>query len=65
MQEIAMSLLDIANNSIKACAKLIKILIRDSQQDNLIHIEIEDDGCGMDEETLKKVVYPLYTTRKK
>lgn len=63
MQEIAMSLLDIANNSIKACAKLIKILIRDSQQDNLIHIEIEDDGYGMDEETLKKVVDPFYTTR--
>lgn len=63
MQEIAMSVLDIANNSIRAKASLIKILIRDSQVDNCIHVEIVDNGCGMDEESLKKVIDPFYTTR--
>lgn len=63
MQEIAMSLLDIANNSIRASASLIRIFIHDSQLKNFIHIEVIDNGCGMDEETVHKVVDPFYTTR--
>ena len=63
MQEIAMTILDIAQNSIRACAKLIQIVIRDSHKDNIIHIECLDDGCGMDDKTLQKVTDPFYTTR--
>lgn len=63
MQEIAMNILDIVYNSIRAKAKLIKILIFDSIKENVIDIEIDDDGCGMDEETVKKVINPFYTTR--
>ena len=38
MQEIAMSILDIAYNSIRANASLIKILIHDSNNLNIINI---------------------------
>ena len=37
MQEIAMSILDIAYNSIRANASLIKILIHDSNNLNIIN----------------------------
>ncbi len=63
MQEIAMNILDIVYNSIKAKAKLIKILIIDSILENVISVEIIDDGCGMDEATVEKVTSPFYTTR--
>lgn len=54
MQEIAMNILDIAYNSIKAKADLIKIIIYDSSKVNIIKIEIIDNGTGMDQETVKK-----------
>lgn len=63
MQEIAMNILDIAYNSIKAKADLIKIFIYDSSKVNIIKIEIIDNGTGMDQETVKKVINPFYTTR--
>lgn len=63
MQEIAMNILDIAYNSIKAKASLIQILIHDSSKLNLIKIQIIDNGSGMDQETIKKVIDPFYTTR--
>ena len=48
MQEIAMSILDIAYNSIRANASLIKILIHDSNNLNIINIQIIDNGKGME-----------------
>lgn len=63
MQEIAMYILDIAYNCIRAKAKHIQILIEDSIKKNEIDIQIIDDGCGMDENTLQKVIDPFYTTR--
>ena len=58
MQEIAMTILDIAQNSIRACAKLIQIVIRDSHKDNIIHIECLDDGCGMDDNVRSEFYRP-------
>lgn len=63
MQEIAMTILDIVQNAIRAKAHLIRIHIIDSLKENKIHIEISDNGCGMNQETLKKVVNPFFTTR--
>ena len=63
MQEIAMSILDIAYNSIRANASLIKILIHDSNNLNIINIQIIDNGKGMEQATIKKVIDPFYTTR--
>lgn len=63
MQEIAMNILDIAYNSIRAKATLIQILILDSIKQNIIEIKIIDDGCGMDQRNIARVCDPFYTTR--
>lgn len=63
MQNLSMHVLDIALNSVRANASQITIEIVDSEQNDLISIEISDNGCGMDEETLKKVLDPFYTSR--
>ena len=64
MEEIAMYILDIVNNSIRAGAKNIHVFITDSVKDNIIDIMMVDDGCGMNEETLNRVTDPFYTSRK-
>lgn len=63
MQEIAMNILDIAYNSIRAKATLIQILILDSIKQNIIEIKIIDNGCGMDQKNIARVCDPFYTTR--
>ncbi len=61
MKEISLNILDIAENSVKAGASLTQILI--DETDNQLTLSIIDDGCGMDEETVKSVTDPFYTTR--
>jgi anti-sigma regulatory factor (Ser/Thr protein kinase) len=63
MTELSLNVLDIAQNSIKAKASLITISIERDTACGLLTISVEDNGCGMDEETLRRVVDPFYTTR--
>ncbi len=62
MKEISLNILDIAENSVKAGASLTEIAITECE--NILTLEIKDNGCGMDSETLKSVTNPFYTTRK-
>ena len=63
MKELSLHILDIAQNSIKAGAKNIEIKINENSAENLLTIEINDNGCGMSKEFLKKVKDPFVTTR--
>lgn len=63
MLELSLNVLDIAQNSISAGAKLIEIEIDEDTAAGLLTIRISDDGCGMTPETLKSVADPFYTTR--
>ncbi len=61
MKELSLNVLDITKNSTKAGATLITIHITETE-DELV-ILIKDNGCGMDEETVREVTDPFYTTR--
>ncbi len=63
MKELSLNVLDIAENSAKAGALLIKIYLREDSANKNIEIIISDNGCGMDEDFLKSVVSPFTTTR--
>ncbi len=63
MKELSLHILDIAKNSVKAKASLITININENEENNLLTIEILDNGCGMSEEFLKTVKDPFSTTR--
>lgn len=57
-----MNILDVAKNSVVAGASLIEIsLVTDAN--GWLTLKICDNGCGMTEETLKRVTDPFYTTR--
>lgn len=63
MENLSMHILDIAQNSIRANAKNIWIQYIDSKMNNVVSLEIKDDGCGMDEEMIENVQNPFFTTR--
>ena len=63
MREIALHILDIAENSISAGADRIRISINENLKDDLLMIEIEDNGKGMDAATLARVTDPFVTSR--
>lgn len=62
MKEIALNVLDITQNSVTAGASVIRIGI-DYLEDNMFTVYVKDNGCGMKEETVKRVIDPFYTTR--
>jgi hypothetical protein len=63
MRELSLHILDIAQNSIVAEAGTLRIVIIEAKKEDRLTIKIKDDGRGMDEETLRRVVDPFYTTR--
>ena len=63
MKELSLNILDITQNSIKAGAKLISIILDENRIADRLALTIDDNGCGMDETTLVKVADPFYTSR--
>jgi anti-sigma regulatory factor (Ser/Thr protein kinase) len=64
MLELALHILDIAENSVRAGAKTVFLDITEDRMQDRLTIEIRDDGTGMDEATLKKAMDPFYTSKK-
>jgi hypothetical protein len=63
MKEIALHLLDLAENSISAKAKTVRIDVREDFRTNQLTATVEDDGEGMSAEMVKQVVDPFFTSR--
>jgi anti-sigma regulatory factor (Ser/Thr protein kinase) len=63
LRELALHILDIAENSISARASTIEITVFIDSLNDQINISIEDDGKGIDAETLKVIVDPFVTSR--
>lgn len=63
MQDLAMHILDLGNNSISAGAKNIEINLIKNDQEDLVILELKDDGKGMSEETIRKAKDPFYSTK--
>ncbi len=63
MQDISLHLLDMIENSVRAGASLVEIHINADVPRNRISFLIRDDGCGMDDETIRSAMNPFYTTK--
>jgi anti-sigma regulatory factor (Ser/Thr protein kinase) len=63
MEDLSLHVLDIAENSIAAGAQHVEIRVKESRRQDLLSIEIIDDGCGMSKHMLDKATDPFFTTR--
>lgn len=63
MNEIALHILDIVQNSIRAQATKIEVMINEVPGENLYEMIINDNGKGMTDTQLKEVEDPFFTTR--
>ena len=63
MQEISLNILDIVQNSIRADATIIEVMIEEAPSSDVFSFTVKDNGCGMDEEMVKRVTDPFVTTR--
>lgn len=63
MKTLAEHILDIAQNSVRAGATLIEIIVEESKKNDLWQLTITDNGCGMDEPTLQRATDPFFTSR--
>jgi hypothetical protein len=63
MKEIALHIMDIAQNSIRAGADDIMITVSETPSADTLTLTISDNGRGMDEETSRKATDPWFTSR--
>lgn len=63
MQELSLNVLDIAQNSVRAGASLVRITLDEDREKETLMISVADDGCGMTEEQVQSVTNPFFTTR--
>jgi signal transduction histidine kinase len=63
MEDLSLHILDVVENSIEANASKIEIKIIEEKSNDLLAVEINDNGRGMNRETINKVLDPFYTTR--
>lgn len=63
MKNLADHILDIIQNSLRADATLIEIIVEENKTDDICKIQITDNGCGMSEEILKQAANPFFTSR--
>lgn len=63
MRDLSLHILDLAENAVRANARLVEVhLVEDSPADR-IELQMVDDGDGMDEETRRNVLSPFCTSR--
>jgi hypothetical protein len=63
MKELALHMLDIAENSIAAGARNIELIVEEDLANDRLRLCVADDGCGMDAEMVSMVANPFITTR--
>jgi anti-sigma regulatory factor (Ser/Thr protein kinase) len=63
MREIALHLLDIAENSVAADARTVEITVAEDTRSDRLQIAVQDDGRGMDAAQVARVVDPFVTSR--
>lgn len=63
MEDFSLHVLDVAQNALTAGASRIEIRIFEEPKEDIMRIEIKDNGCGMDERAVKLALDPFYTTK--
>ncbi len=63
MEDLSLHILDVVENSIRARAEHVTIRLTENRGADLLTLEIDDDGEGMDEDTKARCLDPFFTTK--
>lgn len=63
VEDLSLHILDVAENSVDAGATTVEITVREDTVNDLLSMEIKDNGRGMDEEMIKTATDPFFTTK--
>ncbi len=63
MYELALFVLDLAQNALTAGASCVKIWLDEDAARNRLTVTVADNGCGMTAETLAQALDPFMTTK--
>ena len=63
MQDLSLHLLDVVENSLRAGASAVRVLVMEDRALDRLVLEVVDDGPGMDPETAARALDPLFTTK--
>jgi hypothetical protein len=63
MLELSLHILDVAENSTRAGAKSVYITLEEETVRDILSLEIQDDGSGMEGDMLRKATDPFFTTK--
>ncbi|RPH96768.1 MAG: ATP-binding protein [Calditrichaeota bacterium] len=63
MRELSLNILDIITNSVEAEATRVILVIEEWQTRNLLRVRIRDNGRGMSDDLMSRVLDPFVTTR--
>jgi anti-sigma regulatory factor (Ser/Thr protein kinase) len=63
LRDLSLHIMDVAENGLDAGADLIRIVVREDGDADRLEIRIADNGRGIPEEEISRIVDPFYTTR--
>jgi len=63
MKDLSLHILDVVENSIRAEANRVKILVVEDEEKDMLTLKIEDDGKGMNKEILSRAAQPFFTSK--
>jgi signal transduction histidine kinase len=63
VEDLSLHIMDLVDNSIAARASRVHVAIREDRKNERLHILIEDDGEGMDPQTLESAQDPFFSTK--
>ncbi len=64
MRELSLHLLDLARNSLEAGATQVTIELAEDPEEDTLRVTVQDNGRGMDTETVRRATDPFYTSRR-
>jgi len=64
MRTLSEHIMDIVQNSVRAGATLIEVIVEESKKNDLCELTITDNGCGMNDSQLHDAANPFFTSRK-
>jgi signal transduction histidine kinase len=63
MQDLSLHLMDVMENSLRAGASTVRVLVVEDRPRDTLVLEVEDNGPGMDPETAARALDSFYTTK--